>query len=130
MITYPETCAWYGSLKFAKETGDRNLTSQLIQKFEPLFGARDSLLPVPDHVDYTVFGAVPLEMYIQTKQQKYLELGKRYADKQWGPPEGPRVKEESHRFYNKGLTWQTRLWIDDMFMITAVQAQAYRATVD
>src|SRR3712207_8750160 len=34
-----------------------------------------------------------------------------------------RVKEESHRFYNKGLTWQTRLWIDDMFMITAVQAQ-------
>jgi unsaturated rhamnogalacturonyl hydrolase len=130
VITYPETCAWYGALTFAKETGDKTLTSQLIQRFEPLFGTRDTLLPVPDHVDYTVFGAVPLEIYIQIKQQKYLDLGKRYADKQWGAPEGPRVKEESHRFYNKGLTWQTRLWIDDMFMITAVQAQAYRATRD
>jgi unsaturated rhamnogalacturonyl hydrolase len=26
------------------------------------------------------------------------------------------------------LTWQTRMWIDDMYMITLVQAQAYRAT--
>ena len=26
------------------------------------------------------------------------------------------------------MTWQTRLWIDDMFMITMVQAQAFRAT--
>ena len=130
VITYPETCTWYGALTFAKETNDKNLTAQLVQRFEPLFGSQDSLIPTPDHVDYTVFGAVPLELYIQTKEPKYLDLGKYIADKQWGPPEGKRVKEESHRFYNKGLTWQTRLWIDDMFMITAVQAQAYRATGD
>lgn len=130
VITYPETCTWYGALTFAKETGDKKLTGQLAQRFEPLFGARDTLIPIPDHVDYTVFGAVPLELYLQTKEKKYLDLGKRIADKQWGPPEGPRVKPESHRFYNKGLTWQTRLWIDDMFMITAVQSQAYRATGD
>jgi unsaturated rhamnogalacturonyl hydrolase len=128
VITYPETCTWYGALTFAKETGDKNLTAQLAQRFEPLFGTRDTLIPTPDHVDYTVFGAVPFELYLQTKEQKYLDLGKRFADKQWGPPEGPRVKPESHRFYEKGFTWQTRLWIDDMFMITAVQAQAYRAT--
>ena len=30
--------------------------------------------------------------------------------------------------YHRGLTWQTRMWIDDMYMITMVQAQAYRAT--
>ena len=30
----------------------------------------------------------------------------------------------------KGLTSQTRIWIDDMYMITAVQVQAYRATDD
>ncbi|MDM8174430.1 glycoside hydrolase family 88 protein [Olivibacter sp. 47] len=29
-----------------------------------------------------------------------------------------------------GLTWQTRLWIDDMYMITALQAQAYRVTAN
>jgi rhamnogalacturonyl hydrolase YesR len=65
---------------------------------------------------------------MQTKDERYLKLGKMFADKQWGPPEGKRVTAESHRFYNKGLTWQTRLWIDDMFMITAVQSQAFRAT--
>jgi unsaturated rhamnogalacturonyl hydrolase len=130
VITYPETCTWYGALTFAKQTGDKELVRQLAQRFEPLFTTRDTLLPTPDHVDYTVFGAVPFELYLQRKEQRYLDLGKRYADKQWGPPEGSRVKEESRRFYNKGLTWQTRLWIDDMFMITAVQAQAYRATGD
>ena len=29
---------------------------------------------------------------------------------------------------DQGYSWQTRLWIDDMFMITAVQSQAYRST--
>lgn len=130
VITYPETCTWYGALTFAKQTGDKKLVTQLIQRFEPLFGSQDTLVPVPDHVDYTVFGAVPFELYMQTKDRRYLDMGKKFADKQWGPPEGKRVKQESHRFYEKGLSWQTRLWIDDMFMITAVQAQAYRATGD
>ncbi len=130
VITYPETCTWYGALTFAKESGDKKLTEELAQRFDPLFGNRDSLIPKPDHVDYTVFGAVPLELYMQTKEKKYLDLGKRIADKQWGPPEGPRVNAQSHYYFNKGMTWQTRMWIDDMFMITAVQAQAYRATDD
>jgi unsaturated rhamnogalacturonyl hydrolase len=129
-ITYPETCTWYGALTFAKVTNDKQLVQQLAQRFEPLFGSRDTLIPKPDHVDLTVFGSVPLELYMQTKEQRYLTLGKHIADKQWGPPEGPRVKAESYYYYNKGMTWQTRMWIDDMFMITAVQSQAYRATGD
>lgn len=129
-ITYPETCTWYGALTFAKVTNDKQLVKQLAQRFEPLFGSRDTLIPKPDHVDLTVFGSVPLELYMQTKEQRYLTLGKHIADKQWGPPEGPRVKAESWHYYNKGMTWQTRMWIDDMFMITAVQSQAYRATGD
>ena len=129
-ISYPEICAWYGSLTFAKESANKALTQKLAERFEPLFGAEANLVPVPDHVDHTVFGAVPLELYMQTKNPKYLTMGQEIADKQWGPPEGPRVKPESHEFYKQGYTWQTRLWIDDMFMITAVQAQAYRATKD
>ena len=129
-ITYPEVCAWYGALTFAKESKDKALAKQLVDRFEPLFSTEASMVPVPDHVDYSVFGSVPLELFIQTKEQKYLDMGKGIADKQWGPPEGPRVKPESHDFYNKGLTWQTRMWIDDMFMITAVQSQAFRATGD
>jgi len=130
VITYPEVCTWYGALNFAELTGDKALTAQLSERFQPLFGASDTLLPKPDHVDHSVFGAVPLELYMQTKEQKYLDLGKIYADQQWGIPEGPRANAASWHYYNKGMTWQTRMWIDDMFMITAVQSQAYRATRD
>jgi rhamnogalacturonyl hydrolase YesR len=130
-ITYPEVCTWYGALNFAKESKNKEMAKQLATRFEPLFSTEASMVPVPDHVDYCVFGSVPLELYIQTKEQKYLDMGKGIADKQWGPPEGPRVKQpEAQQYYDKGLTWMTRMWIDDMFMITAVQAQAFRATGD
>jgi hypothetical protein len=29
------------------------------------------LLPLPNHVDNTVFGAVPLELYMQTRDIRY-----------------------------------------------------------
>jgi rhamnogalacturonyl hydrolase YesR len=127
-ITYPEVCTWYGALQFAGIINDQVLLQHLVDRFTPLFDSAKTMVPVPDHVDFTVFGAVPLELYLQTKEQKYLDVGIQMADKQWGPPEGPRVTPQSHSFYEQGLTWQTRLWIDDMFMITAVQTQAYRAT--
>jgi unsaturated rhamnogalacturonyl hydrolase len=130
LITYPETCTWYGSLTFALATGDRELRAKLVKRFEPLLKERRDLIPVPDHVDLTVFAAVPLELFIQTKDQRYLAVGKEMADKQWGEPFGQRVTDEAWANYRKGLTWQTRMWIDDMFMITAAQAQAYRATED
>jgi rhamnogalacturonyl hydrolase YesR len=127
-IPYPEVCTWYGALMFAKLTSDTQLQTKLIERFEPLLNEKKNLVPVPDHVDNTVFAAVPLELYIQTKDQRYLELGKEMADKQWMEPFGRYAIDESWEYYKMGLTWQTRMWIDDMFMITAVQAQAYRAT--
>jgi len=117
-ISYPESVTWYGALTFAQLTADQALSRQLIERFEPLFGPDQKLIPPPKHVDLTVFGAVPLEIYIETKQQKYLDLGKEMADKQWVDPQ------------QDGLTSQTRYWIDDMYMITIVQLQAYRATGD
>ena len=117
-IIYPEVCTWYGALTFAQLVRDPNLTSKLIKRFDPLFGDQASLVPKANHVDNSVFGAVPLEIYIETKDPAYLQLGKSFADQQWQEP-GP-----------DGLTDQTRFWIDDMYMITAVQVQAYRATGD
>jgi len=129
-IPYFEVCTWYGALSFANLSNNNVLRTKLVERFLPLFDKDSLLLPVPDHVDYTVFGAVPFEIYLQTKDKKYCDLGKYYADKQWGAPEGPRVIPDSYTYYNKGLSWQTRLWIDDMYMITMIQAQAYRATGD
>jgi len=117
-IIYPEVCAWYGALTFAKLSGDKDLTRRLIARFDPLFGAESKLVPTERHVDFSVFGTVPLEIYIQTKDKKYLELGQTIADRQWENPTPD------------GLTAETRFWIDDMFMITAVQVEAFRATGD
>lgn len=130
VITYPETCAWYGALTFSKESGNEELKKQLIARFEPFFGEEQKMIPPAEHVDYSVFGSVPLELYLQTKDTRYLAIGKGIADKQWGPPEGKRATPAAEEYYKKGYSWHTRLWIDDMFMITALQSQAYRATGD
>lgn len=118
LITYPESVAWYGALTFAQVSRDKQLTKQLIARFDPLFAAESGLIPTPTHVDLTVFAAVPLEIYIETKERKYVELGKRLVDAQWENPT------------SDGLTNQTRFWIDDMYMITLPEVEAYRATGD
>jgi rhamnogalacturonyl hydrolase YesR len=73
-ITYPESVAWYGALTFAQLSGDKDLTERLIRRFDPLLVDDAKLVPEPKHVDLTVFGIVPLQIYIETKDQKYLDL--------------------------------------------------------
>ena len=51
-----------------------------------------------------------------------------YADTQWQLPNN--ANEEERKWHKKGYSWQTRLWIDDMYMITIVQSEAYKATGD
>jgi unsaturated rhamnogalacturonyl hydrolase len=58
-ITCPESVAWYGALTFAQLSGDKDLSSRLVQRFEPLFGAESKLVPKPTHVDLTAFSVVP-----------------------------------------------------------------------
>jgi unsaturated rhamnogalacturonyl hydrolase len=118
-IVYPEVCAWYGSLEFARVTKDQALIDKLKARFDPLFSNEAALLPPQgQHVDFSMFGALPLELYILTQDKRYLDLGLQYADKQWQKPDA------------QGLTGETRFWVDDMYMITIVQVQAFRATKD
>jgi unsaturated rhamnogalacturonyl hydrolase len=118
-VIYPEVCAWYGSLTVAQLTKDADLKARLIRKFDQFLTPEGAAhISQEAHVDYRVFGVVPLEIYIQTKDRKYLELGRGFADKQWG------------KTTPDGITEEARYWIDDMYMIPAVQVQAYRATRD
>jgi rhamnogalacturonyl hydrolase YesR len=118
-IIYPEVCTWYGSLTLAQLTKNSDLQRRLVRKFDPLLTPEGSKNISPNaHVDCRVFGTVPLEIFIQTKEPRFLDLGRSFADKQW----------ESTT--PDGITTEARYWIDDMFMITAVQVQAYRATGD
>ncbi len=127
-IRYPETCTWYGALVFARESRNEELATLLARRFDPLLDADSVLIPPVNHVDNSVFGAVPLELYLQTKERKYLALGLGIADKQWEFPGRDPATPQEKAMADRGFTPQTRLWIDDMYMITLLQAQAYRAT--
>jgi rhamnogalacturonyl hydrolase YesR len=137
-IIYPEACAWYGALTFAALSGDKDLSARLAARFEPLFTTEANLLPTANHVDPSMFGAVPFELYIETRDPRYLAIGKTIADRQWAPPpEGwppatmqPADRAIAEEAVAKGLSSQTRFWIDDMWMITILEVQAFRATGD
>jgi rhamnogalacturonyl hydrolase YesR len=118
-VIYPEACAWYGSLNVAEGLKDKDLKTRLVQKFDRFLTPEGAKAISPQaHVDYRVFGIVPLEIYMQTKDNRFLDIGQGLADKQW------------EKTAPDGITAEARFWIDDMYMITAVQVQAYRATGD
>jgi unsaturated rhamnogalacturonyl hydrolase len=115
-VHYAEACTWYGALAVAQLTRDAALKASLIKKFEPLLTTATNAIPSRQHVDDRVFGIVPLEIYMQTRDPRCLTLGKRLANAQWQTTTAD------------GITTEARYWIDDMFMITALQVQAFRAT--
>ena len=118
-IHYSEVVSWYGALEVAHLTGNQQLAADLEKRFQPLMGPEEaSRVPSSGHVDNSVFGTVPLELYILTKQDRYLTLGKGYADRQWEKPDAA------------GLSGETRFWIDDMYMLVILQLEAFRATGD
>src|SRR5690606_27556588 len=77
----------------------------------PYQGTWSGLLTGQGHVDENVFGIVPLEIALHTDDPLYLQEGLALADHQ-----------------QANIDTQKRFAIDDMFMITALQVQAYRAS--
>ena len=139
-MNYSVVSLWVNSLEFARNTGNKELEQRLIDFFEPFFGEKKALCNRDNHVDFSIFGAIPLEIYLLNGDERALKMGLRYADHQWENPEGESGArmggngnfplEEQRAFLENGYSPQTRLWIDDMYMITALQTQAFRATGD
>ena len=127
-IGYADTFNWSGALKYAAIAKDERLVKLLQNKFDSLFTTKKNILPKKTHVDWNMFGSLCLELYKITKDKRYLDLGISYADTQWELPGNAKAKEKE--WDAKGYSWQTRLWIDDMYMITIVQTQAYKVTGD
>jgi unsaturated rhamnogalacturonyl hydrolase len=110
---YAEACTWYGALTVARLAGDGAARAALEARFAPLAsGAAAAAIPARPHVDDRVFGIVPLAI------PRYAPLGRELADAQWRSTTAD------------GITTEARYWVDDMYMITALQVQAYRATGD
>lgn len=127
-VHYASVCTWNGALDYALKAKDNKLIKLLQDKFEPLFTREKALLPPMNHVDYNMFGSIALKLYQVTKDERYRKLGLAYADSQWEVPKN--AKPEEKAWAEKGFSWQTRLWIDDMYMITVVQKEAYKVTGD
>jgi len=109
---YKNACEWYGALGVAKLTNSTDLLNALVKKFDPLKANFVSAMTGGDaHVDRYIYGIVPLEIFLDTADMSYLPLGTQVADKQQ-------------------TTNQVRNAIDDMFMMTSLQVQAYRGTKD
>jgi unsaturated rhamnogalacturonyl hydrolase len=117
-LHYAHVATWTGALQFAQVTKDEDLRKRLIERFDPFLAADARRVPRTNHVDAAVFGSLPLELYMQERRFRYRVMGLAFAEAQWDDP------------MPDGLTRQTRWWIDDMYMITALQLQAYRATRD
>jgi rhamnogalacturonyl hydrolase YesR len=119
-IHYAEVCSWYGALTYAQLTHDDALRAALIKKYEPLLpgGTEADRIPVRHHVDDSIFGVISLEIALQTRDPKQLAVGQAWADRQWENPNPD------------GTSAETRYWIDDMYMLTILQLEAYRATGD
>ena len=139
-VHYATTSQWANSMEFARSIGDASMEKALVDMMEPFYDPerKASALPHKWHVDYSVFGAVPLEIYCLNGDKRALELGLEYADNQWREPStdttinrNTRVPyDDQVKYWKDGYSPQTRLWIDDMYMITFLQLQAYRATQD
>lgn len=133
---YASACAYFGVLRLAEATNNPILLEKVkanysafpatAEKMEELLDksafADKSRYPNTNgkirggHVDWNVFGILPFELYLQTKDQQYLKFAAALADDEWAHPRGD------------GLTSYTRFWTDDMFMVGALQVQAYRCS--
>jgi rhamnogalacturonyl hydrolase YesR len=116
-LSYLETCSGYGAVRFAAATGDKDLLGKVIARYQGIITADGTgLLPKPNHVDRSVFGILPLELYRVTKEPKYLALGLQYADAQFATTNP------------EGLSAETRYYIDDAYKISVMQILAFDAT--
>ena len=115
-LHYAEACAAVGALRFANLMEDKDTVKRIIKRYNVLLDDDHRLVSKRPHVDQFVIGAVPLQIFLITKDEDFLRQGLSFADLQW---ENPR---------EDGLTSQTRWWIDDLYMVCMLQMQAYRAT--
>lgn len=139
VVHYPVVSLWVNAIESAWQLQDRRRLTELTKKFNDFLpgGKSHQFCSKFAHVDYSIFGSLPYEVFLATGDKRCLEMGKHYADGQWTPPNEKSYKmfhslpkEKQDELWAMGFTPQTRLWIDDMYMIIALQTQAYRATGD
>jgi len=136
-IFYATASLWATALENARQFGDRDLEAELVERYRRVVAGKPEVMKPVFHVDYNVVGALPLLVARLTGDAKAKEIGLGLADFQWSEPRketpvlnGNPEYDEAMRLWKAGYTGETRLWIDDMYMINLLQTQAYRLTGD
>lgn len=113
-VHYAEVCTAFGAARLAGLEHDTATIARLSERYRKVLN--QPIENTANHVDANVYGILPLELYRQNQDADFLKQGMDLADGQWADP------------LPNGLTSQTRFWIDDVWMIGALQIQAYRIT--
>ncbi len=137
---YPYVCTFYGAMTFALLTHDDALRDRLIAKFDPMMpGAprREAAAPPRRRFHLRRHAARdrhPDQGPANLRSEVPRSSAQSWADRQWGPLADntpPELPQDLHDALVKdGLSPETRLWVDDMYMLTMLQLEAYRATGD
>lgn len=113
-VHYAEACTGFGAARLAGLLSDSVTIKKIAERYLKII--EEGPVNSANHVDANVYGILPLEIYKQTGDKRFLKQGIYLADMQWKDP------------LPDGMTNQTRYWIDDVYMIASLQAQAYRVT--
>ena len=115
-VHYADVASAYGAARLAAATGNAALLEKVAERHRRLTAER--IPNTENHVDANVYGVWPLELSRHSGSADDRARGLHVADGQW------------RQFGPDGLTLQARYWIDDVWMIGALQVQAWRATRD
>ena len=80
-VHYAEACAGFGAVRLAGILKDSEMLTKLSNRYAR--GLDEHIINTADHVDANVYGILPLELYLQTKEEKFLRQGLELADGQW-----------------------------------------------
>jgi len=118
-LSYQNVCTAYGILMVAKATGNKKLTKGIEKVFRPYL--LDGKITNRDNAEsqkaHRWFGFIPLELYRQTKNPKYLERGIELAEQQYDNADINSMPEYTGRWY-----------VDDIYGATTMQSLAYSCT--
>lgn len=115
-VHYADVASAYGVMRLAEATGDAALFERTAARHHALLAA--ALPNTANHVDANVYGLWPLTLHLRSGDAAERAAGLAMADGQW------------ERTTSAGLTAQARYWIDDIWMIGALQNAAWRVTGD
>ena len=114
-IHYAEVITAQAAMRAAHKFNDTERLQSLIKRYQAALCEEEGRVKnTRNHVDVNVYGILPLEIFKHTGDHKYLEQGIAFADGQW------------EKKLPNGLSSQSRYWIDDMFMIGALQLKSYK----